>query len=176
MVVEDVFLLDADDGLVPPDGVAHAGVGADGFDIGRGGEFDFVAALEEIFESEKIIFAAAGVEANSLRMAVKIAVVFEVEVVGDVARAAPVNELFLDFFAIRVPPDEQGSAKIVRKIDTYSLITQSASIGSQPTTVRPKRVELSWRLVENERFQYSSMNVRQGDDDAAYVIGRAIHN
>ena len=53
-----IVVLDAGDGLGPAHGVAEAGVGANGFDVSRGGEIDVVAAFEDVLDGEEIIAAA----------------------------------------------------------------------------------------------------------------------
>jgi hypothetical protein len=110
-----VFMLDAGDGLGPVNIFAEAGVGADGFDIGRGGELDVIAVLENIFDGEEIIAAALVVETGGRGMAINDAAVFESKMVSDPPGTAPVNELLLDFCAIGMMADDAFAAVTVER-------------------------------------------------------------
>ena len=103
--VDVVVVLDTGGGFVPAHGVAEAGVGADGFDVSRGGELDVFAALENVFDGEEIIAAAHVVEAGGVGVAIDDADVVEIEILDDRAKIAPVSESFLDLFAIRMIAD-----------------------------------------------------------------------
>lgn len=98
--MDGVFVEDAGDGLGPTHGVSEAGVGADGLDVRGGGELDFFAAFENVLDGEEIIAAALLVESGGLSVAIENAAISEVIIVGGVLGAAPVDELFLDGFAV----------------------------------------------------------------------------
>src|SRR5690348_2129985 len=103
--VDVVIVRDTGGGLGPADGVAEAGVGADGFYVRCGSEFDVFAAFEDVLDGEEIIAAAHVVEAGGVGVAVDDADVIEMEVLDDGAKIAPVSESFLDLFAIRMIAD-----------------------------------------------------------------------
>ena len=105
-----IVVVDAGGGLGPADGVAEAGVGADGFDIGRGGELDVFAALENVLDGEEVISAALLIEAGGMSVAIEDATVAEIEFVDDVDRVVPVEEFFLDGFAFRMMADSALAA------------------------------------------------------------------
>jgi hypothetical protein len=121
VIVDRIFVDDTGDRLVPVHGVGEAGVGADGFDVGRGGELDVVAALENIFESEEIIAAALLVEAGGMGVAIEDAAVLEFELFGDPPGTAPVNELFFDLLAIGVTADDAFATVAVERSSCFGF-------------------------------------------------------
>ena len=104
-IVDMIIVLDAGDGFGPADGVAEAGVGANGFYIRRGSEFDVVAGFEDVFDGEEVISATLLIEASGVSMAIENATVAEIEFVDDVDRVVPVEEFFLDGFAFGMMAD-----------------------------------------------------------------------
>ncbi|HEV2488951.1 MAG TPA: hypothetical protein VGT03_04020 [Candidatus Acidoferrales bacterium] len=110
-----VFVQDARDGLVPPHRVAEAGVGANGFDVGRGSELEFFAALENVFDGEEVIAAAPVVEAGGMSVAIEDAAIVEIEIAGDVVGAAPMDEGFFDGFEIGMMADGAFAAVAVER-------------------------------------------------------------
>src|SRR5690348_4907006 len=108
--VDVVIVRDTGDGFVPADGVAEAGVGADGFYVRCGSEFDIVAAFEDVLDGEEIISAALVIEASGMSVTIENATIAEIEFVNDVDRIVPVEEFLLDGFAFRMMADSAFAA------------------------------------------------------------------
>jgi hypothetical protein len=89
----------------PFSGVVDAGVGADGADDGVSGDLDLVDALEQAFEDEAEVPAAAGEEPDGVGMTVNGRAIGEVVVEGDIGGAVPMDEVFLDGVAVGVAAD-----------------------------------------------------------------------
>jgi hypothetical protein len=85
--------------------VVDAGVGANGPDDGVRGDFDFVNALEQAFQDEAKIPAAAGEEPGGVGVTVDGRAAGEVVVDGNVGGAVPMDEGFLDGLAVGVMAD-----------------------------------------------------------------------
>lgn len=93
----------------PFPGVIDAGVGERGADDRAGGDGNVVHLLEDAFEHPADISPAAVEEAGGVGVAIDGRAVGEVEVFGDVLRAAPIEEAFLDGDALGVFADRAAA-------------------------------------------------------------------
>ena len=114
-IVDMIIVLDAGDGFGPADGVAEAGVGANGFNVRRGSEFDVVAAFEDVLDGEEIVAAALLIKAGGVSVAIENATIAEIEFVDDVDGVVPVEEFFLDGFAFGMMTDGAFAAVAFEK-------------------------------------------------------------
>ena len=77
----------------------------DGPDDGVGGDYaDVLRALDDVVEGEAEVAGAFVVKVDGSRMPID-GVRLNLIGLGDIADAMPVNEFFLDVFAVRIPAD-----------------------------------------------------------------------
>lgn len=102
-------------GLDPAAFIVDSAVGADGSDNGVAGDFGSGRFFDYIFQGEAHVAAALGVEAGGVGVAIEGRPGREVVFVNDGIRLKPVDEFFVDGFAVRMAADH-AFAGVPRRI------------------------------------------------------------
>ncbi len=99
----------------------EASVGANGVNDGVGhDDLDFVYTLNEIFEGAAQVALAAFKESHGVGMAIDGGFIGEIVIDGDLIRAVPVDESFLDGFSFGVAADA-ALALVARKFRNFRI-------------------------------------------------------
>ena len=93
----------------------------DGADDGVGGDYsDVLRALDDVVEGEAEVAGALVVKVDGSRVPID-GVRVNLIGLGDISDAMPVNELFFDVFAVRVPAD-QAEAFVVSDWNAHAFL------------------------------------------------------